>query len=321
MDFFEHTGKTAIGSRLRLLTDRITAEAAEIYAMYGVAIRPKWFPVFASLSDGQTKTITAIAREIGHSHPSVSNIVREMAARGLIETTESPNDGRCNAVRLTSEGEKTATVLRIQCGDVAAAVERIDLTARLWEAIGEWGRALSEKSLRQRVAEEKRSREEAEIRIVEFAPCYRAAFRSLNEAWITAHWSLEPADIAVLEHPERYILDRGGHIFIALRDQEPVGTCALCKSDDPHYDYELAKLAVSPYTQGRGIGRRLCLAALDRAKSAGAERIFLESNRLLRPAVNLYHKLGFRELEIPRPAYARGDIQMELIMECKPTER
>ncbi len=315
MDFFDRTGKTALGSRLRLLIDRITAQAAEIYAMYGVAIRPKWFPVFASLSDGEPKMITTIAREIGHSHPSVSNIVREMAARGLVETTEDPHDGRRNAVRLTAEGEKTATVLRIQCGDVAAAVERIDRTARLWEAIEAWERALSEKPLRQRVAEEKRAREEAEIRIVEFAPCYREAFRALNEAWITAHWTLEPADIAVLEHPERYILDRGGAIFIALRNDEPVGTCALCVADDPHYDYELAKLAVSPYTQGRSIGRKLCVATLEQAKRTGGKRIFLESNRLLRPAINLYRKLGFRELPTPRPTYARGDLQLELIME------
>ena len=45
MDFFDRTGKMAIGSRLRMLTDRITNDAAEIYRLYGVDIRPKWFPV------------------------------------------------------------------------------------------------------------------------------------------------------------------------------------------------------------------------------------------------------------------------------------
>ena len=32
---------------------------------------------------------------------------------------------------------------------------------------------------------------------------------------------------------------------------EPVGVCALCKMDHPLYDYELAKLAVSPEVQGK----------------------------------------------------------------------
>lgn len=84
MDFFDRTGKMAIGSRLRMLTDRITNDAAEIYRLYGVDIRPKWFPVLYAFSEGGAKTITGIAREIGQTHPSVSNIVKEMAAGKLI---------------------------------------------------------------------------------------------------------------------------------------------------------------------------------------------------------------------------------------------
>ncbi|MDO4181808.1 MAG: helix-turn-helix domain-containing protein, partial [Bacteroidales bacterium] len=71
MDFFDKTGKMAIGSRLRMLTDRITADAAEIYQLYGVDIKPKWFPVLFALSSGEAKTVTGIAREIGQTHPSV----------------------------------------------------------------------------------------------------------------------------------------------------------------------------------------------------------------------------------------------------------
>ena len=57
-DFFEKTGKVAIGSRLRLLTDTITRNADEIYKLYGVKLRPKWFPVFYSLMDEYPKSIT-----------------------------------------------------------------------------------------------------------------------------------------------------------------------------------------------------------------------------------------------------------------------
>ena len=78
MDFFNQTGKLAIGSRLRMLTDKITVDAAAIYKMFGVDLKPKWFPVFFVLSRGEAKTITSIAREIGHSHPSVSNIIKEV---------------------------------------------------------------------------------------------------------------------------------------------------------------------------------------------------------------------------------------------------
>ncbi len=39
MEFFEKTGKMAIGSRLRMLTDRITADASRIYRLYGAGYK------------------------------------------------------------------------------------------------------------------------------------------------------------------------------------------------------------------------------------------------------------------------------------------
>ena len=82
--------------------------------------------------------------------------------------------------------------------------------------------------------------------------------------------------------------------------------------DDPVYDYELAKLAVQPHAQGKGIGEILCHAAIDKAKDMKAKILFLESNTLLKPAIHTYKKLGFKELAENHPAYERGNIQMEL---------
>lgn len=41
MNFFHQTGKMAIGSRLRMLTDKITNDAERIHKMYGIDIRAK----------------------------------------------------------------------------------------------------------------------------------------------------------------------------------------------------------------------------------------------------------------------------------------
>ena len=314
MDFFDRTGKMAVGSRLRMLTDRITADAASVYRMYGVDIRPKWFPVFYELMDGEPKSIRQIALRIGHSHPSVSTIVKEMAKRGLVRVARDGEDGRRSMVRLCPKGRAMAGTLMRQCADVGAAIERLSRQAShdLWEAIGEWEALLEARSLLDRVRDEKRARECAAVRIVPYDPSYQPWFRSLNEAWITARWQLEPEDLRVLDHPQREILDRGGAVFVALRDDEPVGVCALLPPHDPAGGWELAKLAVSPDAQGCGVGRRLCEAVIDRAVALGAPRIFLESNRRLEPALGLYRQLGFRELAACRPAYARGDIRMVL---------
>lgn len=317
MDFFDKTGKMAIGSRLRMLTDRITADAAEIYRLYGVDIKPKWFPVLLVLSDGKAKTITGIAREIGQTHPSVSNIVKEMIAGKLVKDVADTPDRRCTVIALSSCGRKICESLAEVCSDVAVAVESVSRATRndLWKAIGEWEEQLSEKSFLQRVKEVRKVRESKDIRIVPYEPCYQPVFRKLNEQWITQHWQLEPHDIECLEHPQENIIDKGGFIFVAVYHKEPVGVCALCKINDSVYEYELAKLAVDPGVRGKGIGYILCKTVVDKARSLGAKNIFLESNTLLKPAIHTYKKLGFRELAEYHPAYARGDIQMELLFD------
>ena len=73
MDFFNQTGKLAIGSRLRMLTDKITVDAAAIYKMFGVDLKPKWFPVFFVLSRGEAKTDRKSTR-LNSSHPNPSRM-------------------------------------------------------------------------------------------------------------------------------------------------------------------------------------------------------------------------------------------------------
>lgn len=315
MDFFERTGKMAIGSRLRVLTETLTRDATSIYGLYGVDIKPKWFPVFYSLTDEKPKSVTAIAREIGQSHPSVSTIVKEMIKAGLIVEVDDRADRRCTLITLTEYGKSLSQELIVQLRDVERAVEQIssECDNDLWAAIADWEKALGRKSILERVKEIKEQREHSEVEIVEYQPQYKKSFYELNRKWIELYWELEPHDIEVLENPEKHILDKGGYIFVALYNGFPVGVCALCPMpQESAYDFELAKLAVNNSIQRKGIGRRLCDTVINKARELGGEMLFLESNTRLKPAIALYRKLGFKELPEYHPAYARGDIQMEL---------
>lgn len=314
MDFFNKTGKMAIGSRLRMLTDRIMDDAALIYKLYGVDLKVKWFPVFFILSDGEPKTITAIAKEIGHSHPSVSNIIREMVSEGLVKEKKDKSDGRRNMVELSAKGKTIAEKITDQYTDLSAAIEGITRQTKhdLWKAIEEWEFLLSEKSLFKRVEDEKKIRESRNVRIVPYDSHYREVFKVLNEEWIRNYFEMEEADHKALDNPEEYILQNGGHIFVAIYKDEPVGVCALLKLNDGHYDFELAKMAVNPKVQGKNIGFLLGQAAVNKAKESGAATVYLESNTILKPAIGLYQKLGFRKIAGHSTPYKRCNIQMEL---------
>ena len=313
MDFFKQTGKMAIGSRLRLLTEKITEDAAAIYQMYDVALQPKWFPVFHVLTQNDD-TITGIAQQIGHSHPSVSKIVAEMVKNGLVVEKKDKTDGRKNVIALSATGKAAAEKIKAQHIDVNAAVEEILEQTRhnLWKAIEEWEFVLEQKSLLRRVQEQKKLRESLNVTIVEYTPQYEEAFKRLNEEWISAYFKMEESDHKALDHAQEYILDKGGHILVALYNGEPLGVCALIKMDDPEYDYELAKMAVSPKAQGKSIGWLLGRAVIEKAKAQGAKKLYLESNTILKPAINLYHKLGFKKIAGRITPYERCNIQMDL---------
>lgn len=314
MDLFSKTGKMALGSRLRLLTAKVTEDASQLYALYGVELSPKWFPVFFVLTEEEEKTITEIAADISHSQPSVSKIIREMTAAGLVEENRKAEDKRQNLVSLTEKGIAINAKIQGQYLDVDAAIEDLMVEARhnLWEAIAEWDFLLEQKSLYRRVVEQKKIRESKEVEIVPFKAEYKAAFKALNEEWISTYFTMEEGDFKALDHPQEYILDRGGEIFVALYQGEPLGVCALIKMNDPMYGYELAKMAVSPKAQGKNIGYLLGREAARRAKELGASKIYLESNTVLKPAINLYYKLGYQKIVGHISAYERCNIQMEL---------
>ena len=159
------------------------------------------------------------------------------------------------------------------------------------------------------------SRPGAEIGIRQFQAGDVAAFRRLNEEWITRFFRIEPKEEPILADPQKTILDPGGRIFFATAGERCIGCCALIRMTDK--EFEVAKMAVEPSYQGTGIGRRLLHAVIEEGRSAGAQRLYLETNHVLKPAIRLYESAGFKHIDTDRltpSPYARADVYMELIL-------
>jgi GNAT superfamily N-acetyltransferase len=151
------------------------------------------------------------------------------------------------------------------------------------------------------------------IEIVDYQPSHQPCYFAINEAWIRAAFELEPVDIEVMSNPQKYILTGGGHILMALCNKEVAGTCSLKKI---HGDtFELTKMAVDERFRGKGIGRMLGEAIIDKAKQLGGRKLILYSNRKGSPvAIPLYFRLGFTEVPLTEQAYKRADIKMEMVL-------
>lgn len=105
------------------------------------------------------------------------------------------------------------------------------------------------------------------------------------------------------------MLSKGGSIFIAEQDGQPVGCCSLTPMED--HGFEIGKMVVDPSARGLGIGMRLLRTCEDTARRAKGDRLYLESGSAQIHAIALYGRFGFSHLPPQPTPYARADVWME----------
>jgi putative acetyltransferase len=148
---------------------------------------------------------------------------------------------------------------------------------------------------------------EQNIQIIEYQSIYKEDFKRINVEWIEKFFTIEPHDLEQLDAPES-IIEEGGQIYFAKLGDEVVGTAALVH--DGNDEYELAKMGVSPKAQGLGLGKKLCVIAIEEAIKRKAKALYLRSNRSLVPAISMYLSVGFIEVPIDASLYKRANIKM-----------
>lgn len=150
------------------------------------------------------------------------------------------------------------------------------------------------------------------IEIIPFEQKYASVFKGLNLYWLDLYHLTEQPDLDVLDNPVDTIIEKGGYIFLAKEGDEIVGSAAIIKEHDNVY--ELAKMAVTPAFQGKGISKLLIEKCMAKAAEIGAERLLLYSNSQLKAALKLYEKYGFVYVPVTGSPFATADIKMELVL-------
>ena len=152
------------------------------------------------------------------------------------------------------------------------------------------------------------------IKVIPYEERYIPDFKRLNRQWLENFGLLEEADEKKhLNTPRESIIENGGQIFFAVERDIVVGTCAAIRHSSKLI--EIAKLAVAPFAQKRGIGRMLTKAVTKYSIDIGAWKVFLVSSTKLKPALRLYESMGFVHASLPvQPEYASADVYMELVL-------
>lgn len=148
------------------------------------------------------------------------------------------------------------------------------------------------------------------VEIIAYEDKYQPQFRQLNLEWLEKYNLAETHDFEVLNNPRKAILDAGGFIYLAMHNNEVVGTAALAKLQEGIY--ELVKMTVTPGYRGKGIGNILIQHCLTKARQLNADKVLLYSNSQLQTAINMYEKFGFKHIPVTGSPFVTADIKMEL---------
>lgn len=319
MDLFSQLGALALASRMRRLADRMSQDVVVIYKEQNIDFEPRWFTVYYLLVQKAPLSIVEVAQILGISHPCVNQIANDMIKAGLVKAQKDKTDKRKRLLVLTDKGRDLLPALQTIWDDVENALKDViaDSGLDVMGMLEKMETCLDRKEIYERFYGFRAQRERDAVRIIDFEPRYRDAFRDLNLEWISQYFVVEPEDERMLMNPEGEILEKGGAILFALShnpmtgQDEVLGTCALIKK--PGNMYELAKMGVTESARGKQIGKKLLAGAIEKARRMGAGMLMLETNSRLTPAINLYRKLGFEPVPFEEESkYDRADVCMRL---------
>ena len=310
----------ALASRLRRLSDLYWQGVTATYRQSGVDFDVRWATIFVLIAQQGPVAVMEIADRLGITHPAVIQVINELEKHGLIISAKSEQDGRKRLLTLSDAGQVMLPKLQ-PLWDAFIAVNKQMLgqqTHNLLLSLKDMETQLSERNFFDRIQDQlnhtKPMNDNAmnDLSIIPYAPAYQPDFKRLNVEWISHYFTVEPHDVEQLDDPETYILPDNGEIFFAKVGSEIIGCVAVINMGTS--GFELAKMAVSPSVQGKGIGKKLCVAAIEYTRQLGVKTLWLESNRKLTPALTMYASVGFREVpSVPTP-YSRADIRMEMAL-------
>jgi len=153
MDLVKELGALAVATRLKRLSERLSADVSKIYKESDVDFEARWFLILSLLKKNKLMAITEIADSLQLSHPAIIQMVQELSAKKLVKVATDKNDARKRMVSLSLAGRKTLDQLAPVLAGIKAENQRWieSAHANLLDVLNELEQALDQQTMYQRI--------------------------------------------------------------------------------------------------------------------------------------------------------------------------
>jgi N-acetylglutamate synthase-like GNAT family acetyltransferase/DNA-binding MarR family transcriptional regulator len=299
-DTISKLGYLAGATRFRRISEKLYVDGDKIYGEFGIEFKASWFSIYYTLvhADGPL-TVQELSNEIGFTHITVKNVVRELEEAGIARIKANPNDGRSKLISLTTKGRNLLDKLVPVWEKFSQTLEQL-LTAGhpdFINIINRIDREVEKTPFSERM---KLIAATEPVMVVDYRPSLKNHFYDLAGKWLLQmlHGKLEKEDEFTLRNPEKAYLDNGGFLFFALFRGKVVGCVALKRLGED--SFEFCKLYVDDSVRNKGVATKLIERCITRCKENNAKHLFLQTTNELRQAHTLYYKLGFEDIRAPK---------------------
>ncbi len=233
-------------------------------------------------------TASDIVNALNLDSAYLSRILKNFKKRGLIHRKKSPDDSRKHLLSLTEKGQssigKLQAVTHLQIAGLTDGIPEENLTGLVnaMETI--------EQTLKNKRSEPEivlfRSHQPGDIGSVIH---HHGLFYSTNHGFDDSFDADVAKGLAAFIHnfnPEKE------HLWVVEKDGRIIGSIAIV--DRGNDTAQLRWFLVKPRAQGKGIGKKLVLQAIEFSKKQGYKTIILWTISYLLPARQLYQQFNFK---------------------------
>jgi DNA-binding MarR family transcriptional regulator/GNAT superfamily N-acetyltransferase len=293
-------GYLAVGTRLRQIIEKLYVDGDKIYKESNIDFKASWFSVYYILATAdQPKTVLDLSDEIGFTHITIKNVVRELESAGLVNINVHPTDKRSKHISLSANGQKLFEQLQKVWLPFADTLKNL-LDAGHPDFINIINRIDKEVSKNPIYERIKAIGQFEQVQVLDYKPSLKHHFTDLVAPWLSGvlNGTLEKEDEFTVYRPDEAYLLPGGFLFFAMQDDICLGTVALKRLDEN--TFEFAKLFISPDARKMGIATKLIERCISRCKENNAKELWLQTTMRMPDAHKLYYKFGFEDRSAPQ---------------------